>query len=593
VRQPATISFSSPFTTFNQKNRLQEGISGISSRGAIDGTDSDCQSTPHTMIHRLVLFLLVCWLLSPSKPDFVVSTTTGKLVGVYDAELGITAYKGVPFAADTSGKNRFKPPVAVTPWSGTLKAFHYGPACVQEDLQFAPLQSEDCLSLNVFVPRPRNGTTGPLPIMFWIFGGSFSIGDASNVVNDPSYFASSQSVIVVTSNYRLGPLGFFALSALKDKIVSEAKFDGNMGLLDQQCALKWIIANGASFGGSIEHLTLWGQSAGAMSVGLHVMTEMNSSIHSIIMESNPWGIPLRTIKQQDPVSHLFLEEIACHGLESEWLESCLSNVSLGLIRKGWNKCSNAVIGNAFENWRDVVGAAIVFGPVVDGSFFPSSTPFPTSLLGYFLNPLNALPHRILLGSNANEGATFVYSMISEIVKDWEYPVILGVLMGKDALAVAKDYPLPDNVSDPDTVRQVLSSLATEWLFQCPTQYVGASVATQSVFLYEFAQKPTFYLEPLPSICANVTCHSEELPYVWNQTEAYHFNSEEAALSLEMMKAWGTFAWGGEPWFVLEANDTIHYQELNSDPPSHRGTWSEGRQQRCLHWLERNFELPNH
>ncbi len=189
-----------------------------------------------------------------------VQTQSGSLRGV--ALDGIDSFKGVPFAAPPVGDLRWRAPRPPAPWTETRSAETYGPACIQfASYAHAPNQSEDCLTLNVWTPSAKAGAK--LPVMVWIHGGGFVAGAGS--FYDGTRFAK-QNVVLVTVNYRLGRLGFFAHPALTSPA------DGaDFGLLDQIAALKWVRANITVFGGDPANVTIFGESAGGISVN-YLMT---------------------------------------------------------------------------------------------------------------------------------------------------------------------------------------------------------------------------------------------------------------------------------------------------------------------------------
>ncbi len=175
-------------------------------------------------------------------------------------------FKGIPYAQPPVGPNRWRPPVPASGWSGVRDGTQFGPACVQPSLSATsiyadppPKMSEDCLSLNVWAPKaPRKA-----PVMVWIHGGSQTFGYSGSPLYDGSALAA-RGVVVVTVNYRLGVLGYLALPELSAE--SPHGSSGNYGLLDQIEALRWVQRNIAAFGGDPANVTIFGESAGAMSV---------------------------------------------------------------------------------------------------------------------------------------------------------------------------------------------------------------------------------------------------------------------------------------------------------------------------------------
>jgi para-nitrobenzyl esterase len=186
---------------------------------------------------------------------------------------GVSAFKGVPFAAPPVGALRWREPQPVAPWSGVREALAFGAPCAQAAFAWnrnvAEKSAEDCLYLNVWAPaRPRG--SAPLPVMVFFPGGAFHGGSAAgSSMIEPSYDGARlarRGVVVVTVNYRLGMFGFLALPALSAE--SPHNVSGNYALLDQIAALAWVRANIGAFGGDPANVTAMGQSAGSASVAL-------------------------------------------------------------------------------------------------------------------------------------------------------------------------------------------------------------------------------------------------------------------------------------------------------------------------------------
>ncbi len=194
-----------------------------------------------------------------------VQTRCGRLRGV-DVE-GVRVFRGIRYARPPRGALRFRPPERPEPWTGTLDATTPGPAAPQVRLPGLPFASlaarrtgEDCLSLNVFTPGLDDGRR---PVLVWIHGGGFLVGSGSTPLYDGRALARRGDVVVVTINYRLGVFGFLDLTSI---FGPELKESSNLGLRDQIAALEWVRENIEGFGGDPRNVTLFGQSAGAMSV---------------------------------------------------------------------------------------------------------------------------------------------------------------------------------------------------------------------------------------------------------------------------------------------------------------------------------------
>jgi len=203
------------------------------------------------------------------SPAPAVKIESGELQGA--AADGVVAFKGIPFAAPPVGELRWRPPQPVSRWTGVRQATEFGADCMQG--RFGPpptavpgapaprVPSEDCLYLNVW--RPEDSAARNLPVMVWIYGGGFTGGSSASPNTSGAGFAK-QGVVLVAMNYRVGRFGFFAFPALRDEHPDETK--GNYAYMDQIAALQWVKRNIAAFGGNPNNVTIFGFSAGGVSV---------------------------------------------------------------------------------------------------------------------------------------------------------------------------------------------------------------------------------------------------------------------------------------------------------------------------------------
>lgn len=194
----------------------------------------------------------------------VVDTSTGRVQGLAAGALNV--FKGIPYAAPPVGALRWKAPVAMPAWSGIREATEFGAACLQPKPKLSNIyegkpvpMSEDCLTLNVWAPRDARNA----PVFVWIYGGALWGGSNRDPLYDGARLAE-RGIIVVSINYRLGPLGWLALPALSAE--SPLGVSGNYGLLDQIAALRWVKENIGAFGGDSANVTIAGESAGGLSV---------------------------------------------------------------------------------------------------------------------------------------------------------------------------------------------------------------------------------------------------------------------------------------------------------------------------------------
>ena len=215
-----------------------------------------------------------------------VSIHQGKLEG--DEQNGLFVFKGIPFAAPPVGARRWLAPEKPASWTGVRDARRFGAVAHQNKMMLSALsamvidgeQSEDCLTLNVWTPALDGKRR---PVMVWIHGGGFTIGSGSQPIYDGSVLARRGDVVLVTVNYRLGPLGYLRLADVTDGKIAAS---GNEGMLDQVAALEWVRDNIAEFGGDPGNVTIFGESAGGMSVGtLLAMPAARGLFHKAIPQS--------------------------------------------------------------------------------------------------------------------------------------------------------------------------------------------------------------------------------------------------------------------------------------------------------------------
>ncbi len=216
-----------------------------------------------------------------------VRTLYGKVEGKASGD-EVTVWKGIPYAKPPVGDLRWKAPRDPEPWKGTLEADDFGPECTQYDLFGTVKGSEDCLYLNIWRPRSDDDD---LPVYFWIHGGGNSMGAASEKGYDGANLAINCDMVVVSVNYRLGPLGWFACEALRsDETGAELDNSGNYGTLDLIKALNWVKENIAAFGGDPGKVTVAGESAGAINIFSLLISPLAEGLfHGAIAQS---GMPI-------------------------------------------------------------------------------------------------------------------------------------------------------------------------------------------------------------------------------------------------------------------------------------------------------------
>ena len=225
---------------------------------------------------------------SQTSPAAVVRVDSGDVQGAVAD--GVESFKGIPFAAPPVGDLRWRPPQAAARWTGVRQAADFAADCMQgrfgpppsaAGAPAPPAPSEDCLYLNIW--RPAAPTVRNLPVMVWIYGGGF-VGGSSSSPNTSGVGFAKQGVILVAMNYRVGRFGFFAHPALSRERPDETK--GNYAYMDQIAALQWVKRNIAGFGGNPDNVTIFGFSAGGVSVhSLLASPQARGLFHKAIAES--------------------------------------------------------------------------------------------------------------------------------------------------------------------------------------------------------------------------------------------------------------------------------------------------------------------
>ena len=315
-----------------------------------------------------VAFLSVSPNPRPSYPGATtLSTSLGDVTGGRElvGETAVEVFYAIPFAKPPVGERRFRAPERADSWSpetldGTVKP----PACWQTiDTAFDRFEGvemwnpntardEDCLYLNVWRPAATK-TDAPTTIMVWIFGGGFWSGSAVLDLYDGSQLAARENVVVVTIAYRLGPLGFMYLD-------NNREVTGNAGLLDQVMALQWVKDNAISLGGSPDDITIFGESAGAASVGFHLLSPLSRDLftNAIMQSASPlsyWAV--KDIPQTVARVATLAANVSCPVSLGTNLLSCLREVDAQVLtEQQWILA---------DRWFDVP-----IGPVVDGVFLP-------------------------------------------------------------------------------------------------------------------------------------------------------------------------------------------------------------------------------
>jgi para-nitrobenzyl esterase len=370
-----------------------------------------------TNIAVILATVVLVWA-HPSLAQVREAAVTGGRVAGVDAN-GVVSFKGIPFAAPPIGALRWKAPQPVKPWSGVKQANAFGPACVQASSPYTQVasMSEDCLYLNVWTPA--KSASDRLPVMVWIYGGAFTGGAASMAAYDGTRLAE-KGVVLVSLNYRLGPFGFLAHPALTKE---SGKGSGNYGLQDQIAALRWVKDNIARFGGDPSRVTIFGESAGGISVSMLTVSPYAKGLFArAISESggnlglprsgNVAGATSPTLRVAEADGQRFLQALGVSDL------AAARAVPSGKVL--------ATAGTA----------RVRFWPVFDGDVIPGD-----EYLLYEARTFNDTP--ILVGTNSDEGNLFVRSSTTAA---FETQVRTGYGAAAEAVLAAYPHATDDQAS---------------------------------------------------------------------------------------------------------------------------------------------------
>ncbi len=453
-------------------------------------------SIRHWLLLLAFALPIACWGQTP-----VAATTSGPVQG--QAVNDIAVFRGVPFAASPVGDRRWREPQPVQPWSDVRQTISVAPSCPQKPgLSLAnggdPGQlDEDCLYLNVFTPRADSGAR--LPVMVWIHGGALIFGSGGLAIYDGSALAR-RGVVIVTVNYRLGPLGFFAHPALDKENPGGAV---NFGLLDQIAALRWVQANIGAFGGDPSKVTISGQSAGAQSVLALMASPLSQGLFRAAIAESPYGLPSHTRAKASSVGVAIANAVGLPG----------SGASMTALRN--------IPATRLASLED---NALSLAP----GFIVGDKAVPSPLLQAFQKGREAAVP-LIIGSNSDDASVVVSFGVD--------PAQLVKKMGRARVLVRSYYP---GVSDE---RQLGREVARDVVF--------TAFARRIAYLHS-AKAPTwryYFSHPAPS--STGTAHGAEIPFVFGTVAACQCmdrspTSLDSAVERRVGDRWAAFASTGKP-----------------------------------------------
>src|SRR5271167_3572111 len=460
-----------------------------------------------------------------------VSIPQGKLER--DGQAGLFVFKGVPFAAPPVGARRWLAPEKPESWTGLRDARRFGAVAHQNQVMLSALsamvvggeQSEDCLYLNVWTPALDGKRR---PVMVWIHGGAFTIGSGSQPLYDGSVLARRGDVVVVTVNYRLGPLGFLRLA---DVTNGKIPATGNEGILDQVAALRWVRDNIGEFGGDPGNVTIFGESAGGMSVGtILAMPSARGLFHKAIPQSGAshTGAP---IARANRTAERVLSKLGVHPGDAGAIRALTPAQLLTGTLLGDGKTPDPELGMAYQ-------------PVADGTLVP----------------------RAAIEMVADGSASGVAVMVGSTLEEWKLfslmdPSLhkldragLGARISRRLTAPAAD-ALIDSYEkaraqrgEPVTPGELFTAIETDRIFRIPRARLAQVQRRHDARVFSY-----LFTWPSPSMGGVLgSCHALELGFVFGTNQipgmpAFAGTGPAAEkLATQMQDAWLAFARTGDP-----------------------------------------------
>jgi para-nitrobenzyl esterase len=464
-----------------------------------------------------------------SSSDPVIDTTSGRLQGTVGAST--IEYLGIPYAAAPVGTLRWTPPQAYGKWKGIFEATAPGSECPQLNPSNVVVGNENCLFLNVYTPLGAN-TTKPhnRAVMVWIHGGGLTRGQG--VDYDPTPLVEGGDVLVVTFNYRLGLLGFFA----EQELDAEGHLGANYGLMDQQFALQWVVNNIAAFGGDPTRITVFGESAGGLSVYSQLASPLAAGLFNRAIAQS--GAYAGFAPDYRPVIlPIAMAETTGYA---PFVLSGAAYASAAGCSSGTAACLRAATVTQIV---DALGPYTPY-PVIDGTLL-TQTPGDAFSSGKF----NRVP--VITGNNHDEYRYFVGN-ITPAVQNGDYDSAFAKVFDTSlAPGVEAEYPPPPASPPPpaNATELLLAAAGTDGIFVCPARRAEMSMSQYvPVWSYEFADEnaPSPPSPPYPVVNFPLGAyHGSDVQYLFDKGTIVS-GSPQQSLSDAMISYWTEFAKKGNP-----------------------------------------------
>lgn len=454
----------------------------------------------------------------------VASTPSGLVRGLQRG--GACAYLGVPYATPPVGSLRWKPPQSRAPWAPTvLNAVSPPPICAQINLvpgappgPRPPAGSEDCLMLNIWAPAQPGRSR--MPVIVWFHPGSFYAASANLAASNGVRFAEERDAIIVAPNYRLGPFGFLAHSALTLENPAY-RSSGNYGLLDQRAALMWVRDHIAAFGGDPRNVTIAGTSAGGHSVSLHLLSPGSAGLfHRAIMQSGSASSRWLDAAEAEAQGEQFARALGCPDVRS----------AVACLRL---KSRDEVLRALPVDLQQFVETG-QWSPVVDGLEIRDQ---PRDLYGR--GEFTRVP--LVIGVNKDEGWPFVDRSFPTGLSASDYAAAVTREFGFDSLAILERYP----AAHYPTPKDALARLTGDAEYVCEARRVARLVQKTGtpVYFYSFEHS-------VATLSGGRAIHGLETNFLFGNNLGAPSNHVLTAADLALFGAmsgyWERFAASGDP-----------------------------------------------
>jgi para-nitrobenzyl esterase len=458
---------------------------------------------------------------TPQTVACLVPTTNGDVQGV--AAGSSCTFLGIPFAAPPLGNLRWRPPQPAAPWAPTT----LNATILRQCPQIFPagstttLGNEDCLRLNIWTPNPA--PTAPAPVIFWIHTGAFQGASMNFPDSNGRNLAERTGAIVVAANYRLGPLGFLGHSALMGEDPAYPS-SGNYGLLDQRAAMIWVRDHIAAFGGDPTNVTIAGQSAGAHSVSLHLVSPGSAGLFTrAIMQSSYASNRWPTLAEAEALGHTFAANTGC--TDPTQVLACMRGRTAAQVLLGF--------GNGQQEFAET--SRVDWGPVVDGLDIPDQ---PRAL--YESGAFAHVP--LIVGATRDEGWVYVdRSFPGGLTAEQFVDAVETEFGAGDAPSILANYPLADYPSP----KHALSQIAGDVEFICEARRVARLVERSGtpVFMYSFERE-------VPPVAGDQVIHGLDRNSLFGTNYGapsnYVLNADDLMLVGAIGGYWTRFAAAGHP-----------------------------------------------